>query len=229
MPKRRENRAIGFIVSTISSIAKTCSYTRGIAAVQMVVPPAWTDKVLSRIEAWGLEGWLGELAEEIRKKTYRAQAVRRVWIPKPDGKQRPLGIPTIRDRVVEMAAVIVLEPIFEADLAEEQYGYRPGRSAHGAVREIHGLLNRGYREVVDCDLSGYFDSIPHHEVMFSRRQGEEERQEFWIERAQVSKPPSQGFYSKLNEHLAANGFCAAGLGVVRAYVSGREPWRAAWD
>ena len=167
MPKRRENRATGFTVSTTRSIAKTCSHTRGIAAVPMAVVPAWTGKVLSRLRQGVLERWLGELAEEIRKKTYRPQAVRRVWIPKPDGKQRPLGIPTIRDRVVQMAAVIVLEPIFEADLAEEQYGYRPGRSAHGAVREIHGLLNRGYREVVDCDLSGYLDSIPHHELMKS--------------------------------------------------------------
>ena len=148
-------------------LQKTCSHTRGIAAVPMVVSAGVDGQSFEQIEAWGLEGWLGELAEEIRKKTYRPQAVRRVWIPKPDGKQRPLGIPTIKDRIVQMAAVIILEPIFEADLAEEQYGYRPGRSAHGAVREIHGLLNRGYREVVDCDLSGYFDSIPHHELMRS--------------------------------------------------------------
>jgi group II intron reverse transcriptase/maturase len=120
-----------------------------------------------QIETQGVERWLGELAEELQKKTYKPQAVRRVWIPKSDGKERPLGIPTTRDRVTQMAAVIVLEPIFEVDLAEEQYGYRPGRSAQDAVREIHGLLNRGYREVVDCDLSGYFDSIPHHELMKS--------------------------------------------------------------
>jgi RNA-directed DNA polymerase len=119
------------------------------------------------IEAYGEERWLGELAARLRKKDYRPEAVRRVWIPKPDGKMRPLGIATITDRVVQTAAMIVLEPIFEADLQPEQYAYREQRGAHEAIYAVHRLLNTGHRQIIDADLSGYFDSIPHAELMKS--------------------------------------------------------------
>jgi RNA-directed DNA polymerase len=122
-------------------------------------------QTFEEIEKYGLARWLDELAKELKEKTYRPEAVRRVWIPKTDGKLRPLGIPTIRDRVVQMAAVLIVEPIFEADLQPEQHAYRADHSAHQALREVQGWLDRGYTEVVDADLSGYFDSIPHHELM----------------------------------------------------------------
>ncbi|HEX2715815.1 MAG TPA: group II intron reverse transcriptase/maturase [Candidatus Acidoferrales bacterium] len=124
-------------------------------------------QTLENIEAYGVERWLDELAQELKSRTYQPLPVRRVYIPKPDGKQRPLGVPAIRDRVAEMAAVLVLEPIFEADLQPEQYAYRQDRSALDAVRHVHKLSNTGHGEIVDADLSSYFDSLPHSELLKS--------------------------------------------------------------
>lgn len=138
---------------------QSCKANKGAAGVDGVRFEA--------IEAAGVDQWLGELAERLRKKDYRPDAVKRVWIPKPNGKLRPLGIPTITDRVVQTAAMLVLEPVFEADLQPEQYAYRAGRGAQDAAKAVHRLLSTGHTEVVDADLLGYFDSIPHAELMRS--------------------------------------------------------------
>ncbi len=136
-----------------------CKANGGVAGVD--------SQTFENIEACGRERWLDELTQELKSRTYQPQPVRRVYIPKPDGKQRPLGIPTIRDRVVQTSAMLVLEPIFEADLPTEQYAYRADRSALDAVQHVHKLINTGHGQIVDADLSSYFDSVPHAELMRS--------------------------------------------------------------
>jgi RNA-directed DNA polymerase len=127
---------------------------------------AGTDGVtFDQIASEGVTEWVTGIREQLRAKTYRPQPVRRVMIPKPGGGERPLGIPTIRDRVVQTATKLVVEPIFEADLEPNVHGYRPKRSALDAIQQVHQLLKQGYTDVVDADLSKYFDTIPHQALM----------------------------------------------------------------
>src|SRR5215470_10654208 len=127
--------------------------------------PGVDGQTFERIEAAGVGDWLAGVADALRTRRYRAEPVRRVMIPKPNGGERPLGVPSIKDRVVQTAAKLVIEPIFEADLEPNTYGYRPKRSARDAIREVHKSLCEGYTDVVDADLSKYFDTIPHCELL----------------------------------------------------------------
>src|ERR1700724_4682736 len=200
MRKRRPNPSIGSIFCMTRCIDRfayaRCKANGGAAGVD--------GQTFDDIEAYGSQdrktearkpsdietgwnSWLEELAQELRDKTYRPQAVRRVYIPKPNSKKkRPLGIATIRDRVVQMAAMLVLEPIFEADLQPEQYAYRPGANALDAVKTVHRLINTGHTAVIDADLRSYFDEIPHGPLMKSVARRITDRQilhliQVWIE------------------------------------------------
>jgi RNA-directed DNA polymerase len=167
--------------------------------------PGVDEETIAKIEALSAEvkGFLEEWQESLRTKRYQPEAVRRVSIEKKKGKLRPLGIPTVRGRVAQMATLLILEPIFEADFLDGSYGFRPGRSAQQALAAIRGHLNAGYQAVYDADLKGYFDSIPHAQLQACLRMRIADRQvlkliRMWLETPVVEAPEDTGGTPKVS-------------------------------
>lgn len=157
----------------------------------------------------GVEGFLDQIHESLKEKSYRAAPVRRVYIPKADGRKRPLGIPTIRDRVVQTAVVLIIEPIFEADFMDCSYGFRPERSAHDALGQIREHLKKGLKAVYDADLKGYFDTIPHDKLIKCLRMRIVDRSvlnliQMWL-KAPVVEPDSDGGGGRRRDHGTPQG------------------------
>ncbi len=150
--------------------------------------PGVDGMTFAKIEESGRKEWLAGLRKDLTEKTYRPAPVRRVMIPKPGGGERLLGIPTIRDRVAQTAAKLVLEPIFEADFEDGAYGYRPRRSGVGAVKEVHRLIRQGYTDVVDADLSKYFDTIPHAQLLKTVARRIVDRHVLWLIKLWLKAP-----------------------------------------
>ena len=163
-PKRKDRPTIGSPSCTTRCTTETCWDGPTLAVVPTAAHRGVDGQTFEDLDAYGRNRWLDEWADDLRKRMDCPRPVRRVYISKPDGKQRPLGISGIKDRVAQRATVLVWEPIFEADLEPEQYGYRPGRRALDTVRQVERLVRSGHTEVVDGDLSGSSDAIPHVEL-----------------------------------------------------------------